>query len=87
MRAARDPLADRLTAAVAEARSAEAQIPDPNLALAIADGSGMDERILHPGQPQEPRRGRTATVPGSPGRHRQVHARRPAAAGWSSLAG
>ena len=46
LRAAQARLADRLTAAIAEARSAEAQIPDPNLALAIADGSGLDERIL-----------------------------------------
>jgi hypothetical protein len=46
LRSAQDSRADRMTAAVAEARSAEARIPDPNLALAIADGSGVDERIL-----------------------------------------
>ncbi len=38
-------LADRLASAFAEARSIEAQIPDPTLALAIADGTGQDEPI------------------------------------------
>jgi uncharacterized protein DUF1553/uncharacterized protein DUF1549/cytochrome c len=54
LRAAQDRLADRLAAAVAGARSAEARIPDPNLALAIADGSGLDERILIRGNHKSP---------------------------------
>jgi hypothetical protein len=45
LRAARSPLADRLTAAVGLARSLEERIPDPTLALAIADGTGLDEHI------------------------------------------
>ncbi len=40
MRAGGSSLADRLASAVAEVRSVEAQIPDPTLALAIADGTG-----------------------------------------------
>jgi hypothetical protein len=38
-------LAGRLASAVAKARTIEAQIPDPILALAIADGTGQDEPI------------------------------------------
>ncbi|HEX3446758.1 MAG TPA: PSD1 and planctomycete cytochrome C domain-containing protein, partial [Isosphaeraceae bacterium] len=42
---AHDAAADRLAAAVEEVRATEQQIPDPTLALAIADGTGQDERI------------------------------------------
>ena len=42
---AHDAAADRLAAAVEQARAIEQQIPEPTLALAIADGTGQDERI------------------------------------------
>ena len=45
LRTSQTVLADRLAAAVAEVRSIEGQIPDPSLALAIADGTGQDEPI------------------------------------------
>ncbi len=54
LRSAKDRRAERLASAVAEARSAEAGIPEPNLALAIVDGSGMDERILIRGNHKNP---------------------------------
>ncbi len=45
LRATQPRLADRLAAAVDQARAIDRQIPDPMLALAIADGTGLDERI------------------------------------------
>ena len=48
------PLADRLEAALAEFRSIEATIPDPILALAIADGTGENEAILIRGNHRNP---------------------------------
>ena len=48
------PLADRLEAALAEFRSIEAAIPDPILALAIADGTGENEAILIRGNHRNP---------------------------------
>jgi hypothetical protein len=41
----RPELADELTAALDELRVIESRIPDPTLALAIADGTGVDERV------------------------------------------
>jgi mono/diheme cytochrome c family protein len=41
----RPDLVRELTAALDELQLTEARIPDPNLALAIADGTGTDERI------------------------------------------
>jgi hypothetical protein len=43
--ARRAALADRLAAAVDELRAIEEAIPDPALALAIADGTGVNERV------------------------------------------
>ena len=54
LRTAHDRRADRLSAAVSEARAADARIPDPNLTLAIADGTGTDERILIRGNHKTP---------------------------------
>jgi hypothetical protein len=48
------PLADRLAAALAEFRSIETAIPDPALALAIADGTGENEPILIRGNHRNP---------------------------------
>ncbi len=48
------PLADRLEAALAEYQSIEAAIPDPTLALAIADGTGENEAILIRGNHHNP---------------------------------
>jgi len=45
LRSARSNLADRLTAALEKARTVEASLPDPTLALSIADGTGVNERI------------------------------------------
>jgi hypothetical protein len=45
LRSARSPLADRLTAALEAARTVEASLADPALALCIADGTGVNERI------------------------------------------
>ena len=44
-RAGRAQLADRLAAAIDEARAIERRLPEPTLALAIADGTGEDEHI------------------------------------------
>ncbi|MGP0069348.1 MAG: DUF1553 domain-containing protein [Isosphaeraceae bacterium] len=54
LRPTQDRLADRLSSAIAEARSTESQIHDPTLALAIADGTGLDERILIRGNHKNP---------------------------------
>jgi hypothetical protein len=48
------PLADRLEAAMAEYQAIEAAIPDPTLALAIADGTGENESILIRGDHRNP---------------------------------
>jgi len=45
LRPAHAELAGRLSAALDEARAIEDRLPDPTLALAIADGTGMDERV------------------------------------------
>jgi hypothetical protein len=51
----RDPqLAGRLAAALAEYRSIEASIPEPALALAMADGTAEDQHILIRGNHQTP---------------------------------
>ena len=54
LRARSKPLADRLESALAEYRSIEAAIPDPTLALAIADGTGENQAILIRGNPRNP---------------------------------
>src|SRR5262249_55509830 len=46
--------AGRLAAAVDEARSIDQQAPEPMLAPAIADGTGLDERIHIRGNPKNP---------------------------------
>ncbi len=47
-------LADHFEAVIDEARSIEAGIPDPTLALAIVDGTGIDERVLIRGSHKNP---------------------------------
>ena len=54
LKTANDPRADRLKAAVDEARDCDSRIPQPNLCLAIADGTGVDERILIRGNHKNP---------------------------------
>jgi len=45
LRPAHAELAGRLTAALDQARAIEGRLPDPTLALAIADGLGLNERV------------------------------------------
>ncbi|MGO9914582.1 MAG: PSD1 and planctomycete cytochrome C domain-containing protein [Isosphaeraceae bacterium] len=45
LRPAAPARADRLAAVLNEAREIEARLPEPMLALAVADGSGLDEHI------------------------------------------
>ena len=45
LRSADSPRGDRVRAAVERARACEAALPPPTLALGIADGTGVDERI------------------------------------------
>ncbi len=54
LRPARPALADRLEAAVRAYRAAEAAIPEPRLALAITDGTGVDEHVNIRGNPRNP---------------------------------
>ena len=54
LRAESESLAGRLAAALAEYRSVEASIADPTLALAIADGTGEDARLLIRGNHRNP---------------------------------
>ncbi len=54
LRPARPALADRLEAAVRAYRAAEAAIPEPRLALAIVDGTGVDEHVNIRGNPRNP---------------------------------
>ncbi len=49
LRSARSPVADRLSAALEQARAVEASLPNPTLALCIADGTGLNERIHNRG--------------------------------------
>jgi hypothetical protein len=48
------PLAARLEASLAESAAIEAAIPDPTLALAIADGTGENEAVLIRGNHRNP---------------------------------
>jgi hypothetical protein len=50
----KSPLAGRLEAALGHVRAAESDIPVPALALAIADGTGLDEHILIRGDHKNP---------------------------------
>jgi hypothetical protein len=50
----RPEVASRLTGAIQQVRTVEAAIPEPRLALAIADGSGMDEYIHIRGNHKNP---------------------------------
>ena len=87
LRPGQPQLAARLREAIDRYRAIEAAIPEPTLALAVADGTGMDEQRPHPGQSQDPRRAGPAAVPGGPGRDVDGHARRrqrPAGAGPSA---
>ncbi len=54
LHARKKPLGELLEAALAEYRSVEAAVPDPSLALAIADGMGENEAILIRGDHRNP---------------------------------
>jgi hypothetical protein len=49
LRSVDSPLDDQLTTALELARTAEASLRDPTLALAVADGTGLNERIHNRG--------------------------------------
>ena len=54
IRSVDSPLAGRLAAALAAYRTIEASIPEPSLALAMADGTGEDQRVMIRGNPTVP---------------------------------
>ena len=54
LRTSDSALARRLETALAEYRTIEAEIPEPTLALAIADGTGENERVLIRGNHHNP---------------------------------
>ncbi len=52
LRSTQPERASRLRAAIERCRTIEAMIPEPRLALAAADGTGMDEHVLIRGNPR-----------------------------------